>query len=180
LLLVALLPFAAGSALAEEAAGPFAEGTWRLDLTAMAGLDTGSVDRGGDVLVAGTAAYEVAVAPHATLQLRAMPLFGYFESSRDEGHAEDLLGGGVGLGALLFLRDTYDGWYAEACVTCVWHTGEIEGDSSSFDFLSELGVGYQFENDWHVTLKWAHLSNAGFGDDNSGANTIGLSFGRLF
>ena len=39
--------------------------------------------------------------------------------------------------------------------------------SATMDFLLEGGVGYQFQNDWHVTLQVSHVSNGGLSDDTN-------------
>lgn len=167
-------------ALAESGDEGLAGGEWRLELSTMAGFSSGSTKRAGDVLITGSAAYEWTAVPHLRLQLRAMPLFAYYEAADDDDDADTLFGAGAGLGARLFLRDSHEGWYAEAAITAVWHAGRFEGDSSGLDFLSEVGVGYQFRNDWHVTMKYGHLSNAGLGEDNAGVNAVGIGFGRSF
>jgi hypothetical protein len=48
------------------------------------------------------------------------------------------------------------------------------------NFLTEVGVGYEFDNDWHVALKWRHMSNAGIASRNAGVNGLGIGIGFSF
>jgi hypothetical protein len=41
-------------------------------------------------------------------------------------------------------------------------------------------VGYQCSENWHVTLKWRHLSNASLGSANKGVNGVALAVGYTF
>ncbi|MBN2307685.1 MAG: acyloxyacyl hydrolase, partial [Candidatus Hydrogenedentes bacterium] len=106
------------------------------------------------------------------------PLFVYDQHEPDE----TLWGGGVGLATRIYRNtETFDGFFAEAGAGLIGHDGKLEGNSASIDFLLEAGVGYRFpDTDWHVALKFNHLSNGGLASSNGGTNGFGLGFGYRF
>lgn len=150
------------------------EGRWRGELSLSGGIHSGRRDRTGDMLFTSLIEYEVPVHAHATLGLRLLPLFVY------DG-PETVWGGGFGLSARLYKeRDSYQGLFGEAYGHATVHKNQFVGNSSNFNFLIGAGVGYQFPNDWHVTLRFDHFSNSGIADRNAGSNTIGLGMGYRF
>jgi hypothetical protein len=155
----------------------FNDGRWRTEVGASTGFHSGRRDRSGDVLATGNVEYEWPVFARCTLGLRAYPLFLYKQNDPND----TLWGGGVGgVGRVYQRAGVRNGWFGEAGAGVIWHTNHINGNSATMDFLLESGVGYQFKNDWHVTLQASHLSNAGLSDDNSGANSLGLAVGFTF
>lgn len=155
----------------------FQEGRWRIEAGVATGFHSGRRDRGGDVMVTGNVEYEWPVFARCTLGLRAYPLFLYKQDDPND----TLWGGGVGgVGRIYQNAGDRNGWFAEAGAGIIWHTNHINGNSATMDFMLEGGVGYQFKNNWHVTLQASHLSNAGLSDDNAGANSIGLAAGFTF
>ncbi|HNR31226.1 MAG TPA: acyloxyacyl hydrolase [Candidatus Hydrogenedentes bacterium] len=154
----------------------FDEGRWRLELSGARGIHSGSTDREGDTLVTGSVEYEFPASARTTLGLRLLPLFIY-----DQDDYETVVGGGFGLSGRLYQHAAeYRGWFGELGVSALAHDGKIRRNSSNVNFLTGVGVGYQFKSNWHATLRYEHLSNAGLGDHNAGVNTVGLAFGFTF
>jgi hypothetical protein len=81
---------------------------------------------------------------------------------------------------LFFSAVEYRGLYAELEGHAVVHKNRIRNINSNFNFLIGGGLGYQFRNNWHGTVKFEHLSNGGLGSRNSGNNTISLAVGYSF
>ena len=155
----------------------FNDGRWRTEVGVSTGFHSGNRSRTGDMLVTGNVEYEWPVFARCSLGLRAYPLFLY----RQNDPSDTLWGGGIGtVGRVYQNAGERNGWFGEAGAGVIWHTNHIEGNSATMDFLLETGVGYQFRNNWHVTLQASHLSNAGLSDNNAGANSLGLAVGFTF
>jgi len=153
----------------------FKEGMWRVEVTGGAGLHSGTEDRTGDRQLTATVEYEIPTFEHVTLGLRLLPALLY---DQDEG--DTVFGAGVGMSTRLYLKKDYRGLYAEAEGHMFGNIGDIEANSSNINFLIGFGVGYAFKNNWHTVLKYEHISNASIGDENAGANTIGIGIGYRF
>ncbi len=169
------------------------EGRWRLELNNDFGVHQGSQDRSGDYSINGIVEYEVPATPRTTLGLRMMPLFVYSQDGEDDyrrfrkifdddGDGGDTVwGGGFGLAGRVYqVKEEYRGWYGEASVSALLHSNEFNGNNSNLNFVTGLGVGYQFKSDWHVQLHYQHISNASLGTKNSGANSLGIGLGYRF
>ena len=155
----------------------FSDGRWRTEVGVSTGFHSGNRSRTGNMLVTGNVEYEWPVFARCSLGLRAYPLFLY----RQNDPSDTLWGGGIGtVGRVYQNAGERNGWFGEAGAGVIWHTNHIEGNSATMDFLLETGVGYQFRNNWHVTLQASHLSNAGLSDNNAGANSLGLAVGFTF
>ena len=153
------------------------DGRWRTEVGVSTGFHSGNRSRTGDMLVTGNVEYEWPVFARCSLGLRAYPLFLYHQNDP----SDTLWGGGIGtVGRVYQNAGDRNGWFGEAGAGVIWHTNHIEGNSATMDFLLEAGVGYQFKNNWHVTLQASHLSNAGLSDNNAGANSLGLAVGFTF
>lgn len=170
------LPGDVNAGIISEAKEGFSEGSWRAEVNLGTGIHSGRQSRSGDMLVGGNIEYEFPIYARTTLGLKAYPLFTY---NQDGGGT--VVGGGLGLGARhYFAGDDRSGWFGEGTVGLMGHSNEFNGNSSNINFMTGLGLGYQFENDWHVTAQFHHFSNAGFGDTNSGTNVLGLGIGYSF
>ena len=157
------------------------DGRWRLEFTGMGGVYSGKVDREGDWYATGSIEYEVPAFDHATFGLRFYPLFWYEEDEDKRGDAGVIHGAAFGVAARYYQRaETRSGWFGELGVSALVHDEEFEKNSSQVNFLNELGLGYKWEEHWHVAVKWEHISNAGIGSRNSGVNGVGLAFGYTF
>ncbi|MEJ2033290.1 MAG: acyloxyacyl hydrolase [Deltaproteobacteria bacterium] len=162
---------------ARGAAGS-AGGWWQFELGGGAGLDVFSRDRTGDILFTGFLEYELPVYSRVTLGFRLMPLFVYYQ---DEPGQETVWGGGIGLAARFYpFSASYHGLYGEAEGHLLGNRHQIEGNSSNINFLIGAGIGYRLACDWFGIVKFEHISNAGLGDQNSGANTVSAGIGYSF
>jgi len=197
LLLAAIAALAVGMTPAASAVS-WDEGHWRLELSAGPGVDSGSIDRSDDIFASVMLDREMPMGKRSTLSLRLMPLYVYTQGGDDEDndrlwqkvhhhfHGDEydddtVVGAGFGGGVRLYQRaETFDGLFLEASLMAAPHVGLINGNSVNIDFLSGAGVGYKFSNRWHAILKFEHLSNAGFGDDNKGTNAVRLGVGYSF
>lgn len=169
------------------------EGMWRLELNNDFGVHQGSRSRKGDYSVNAVVEYEIPATSRATLGLRVMPLFvydqnnsdgyRYFKGIFDDNHRDDptVWGGGIGLNTRIYqVKDEYRGWFGEASVSALIHDNKFEGNSSNLNFVTGLGVGYQFKSDWHIQVHYQHISNGSLGEQNSGANALGFGIGYRF
>ena len=170
---------------------PWQEGKWRLELSGFSGVHSGSTDRSGDLLITTSVDYELPVATHATLSLRLMPLWVYEQHVDDEKQwrfarrgswsHETVIGMGFGLAARWYsVAEEYRGWFGEIQANALGHDAKIDGNSANLNFLTGIGAGYKFKNNWHAILKYEHISNAGLGAHNRGANGIGIGVGYTF
>jgi hypothetical protein len=178
-LLFALLAICCTGAVAQEEtpADTGADGRWRAELSTAFGFDSGKNDRGGDVVVNGSIEYEWSVFARGTLGLRAYPLFMYAQNDPDE----TIAGVGFGVTGRVYQRaGERTGFFVEGGAGALVHSNQIEGNGSNINFLLEAGVGYQFRNDWHVTLQVQHISNSSLDEDNAGANSVGVGVGFRF
>lgn len=159
----------------------FEEGRWRVEVSDTAGIHTGKTDREGDWLLTGSLEYEWPVMAHGSLGLRIYPLF-YLSEDEDDGDSDSIWGGGGGPVLRLYHHeDTQTGFYLEAGASLIWMSDHIEKNSSRVNFLTGIGLGYQFgESGWHAIAKWEHISNAGTGDRNTGYNGLGVGVGYRF
>jgi len=173
-------------AAAEDAASSsfterFRAGIWRLDLSSAMGYDSGSHTRDGDYYLTGSVEYGWAVRSRGVVGIRIYPMFLYYEEADSRGKSHWIYGAGAGVvGRVYAKRDVRQGWYGELGIAPIWHSRYIERNSSRMNFLSSIGLGYQFESDWHLALKWEHLSNANLKRLNSGVNSISLGVGYTF
>lgn len=180
--------------LPANAALDIESGHWRLELNNDFGIHQGSRDRSSDYSANLVVEYEVPVTGRATLGLRLMPLFIY--SQDDERDAEllhrwladdryedggSVFGAGVGIvGRIYQVKDEYRGFFGELAVSALLHENEFNGNNSNLNFLTSIGVGYQFKSDWHIQLHYQHISNASIGSRNAGTNTVGIGVGYRF
>lgn len=191
------------SALAE---GGFGDGRWRLELTAQTGIDSGSTDRAGDVLGLSTVEYEFPVTGHVAVGLKLHPLFAYSQDSDgfddlfhggfvdrakrfdfsdfsfdDDKGGDTVWGAGFGLGTRIYQKkDEQRGLFLDLGVSALFHSGEFDGNNSNINFMSGIGLGYQFKFGLNTVLKLDHISNASLGDDNAGTNVLGIGVGFRF
>jgi hypothetical protein len=178
ILMTFALPANVDAGIINEAKEGFSDGNWRAEISVGTGIHSGRQSRSGDMLYMGNVEYEFPIYARTTLGLKAYPLFVY---DQDDGDADTVVGGGIGIGARYYFGEgDRSGWFGEATVAALGHSNEFEGNSSNFNFMTGVGLGYEFQNDWHVTAQFHHFSNAGFGDSNSGTNTLGLGIGYSF
>ncbi len=170
------------------------DGRYRLELQGWTATRSGRRGRTGDYGTAGTIEREFVFGSKTSIGLRAIPLFfvreddhdtfedfdgdGLYEHRLYEGN--DIVGAGVGIAIHHYFRDIQDGWYFEFYESFFAQSEKFQGNSGNFNFMSEIGIGYEFENDWHIAAKWRHMSNAGIADKNAGINSVGIGIGFSF
>jgi hypothetical protein len=171
----------------------FEDGRWRLDVSGQWGVYSGSTDREGDFLLSGAVEYEAPMGNRYALGLRILPLFVYDSDSgdrddwrfghhrrHDDDHATSV-GGGLGLALRVYKnKEELRGVFLEANTHAILHDEKIAGNSSTFNFMSGLALGYQGKSGWHAEFKYSHISNAGLGVFNAGSNLLGLGVGYRF
>ena len=160
------------------------EAGWRLELSALTGLDSGRRDRVGDVTGSIVLDYEMPFASDAalldrsTLSFRLRPFMSYYQ---DDGDDENIFAAGAGLAYRIYQhKETKSGFFVEGAIELLGQTGKFEGNSGSFNFLDQIGIGYQSEKRWFATIRFQHASNGGLASDNSGVNTVGVAAGLRF
>ena len=152
------------------------EGRIRIEGQGWAGTRSGRRSRTGDWSVTATVEKEFKLKHRLTVGLRAIPLFYYEEEETDE----KIWGAGVGASFRWYTQEAMDGWYVEYSESLVGHDEKFRGNSGTFNFMSEVAWGYEFDNNWHVAAKWRHLSNGGLASSNAGINGLGISIGYSF
>lgn len=55
----------------------------------------------------------------------------------------------------------------------LWHNGGSRDLGSTIEFRTTLEIGYRFESEMRVSAYASHISNAGIGNDNPGADMLG-------
>ncbi len=154
------------------------DGKWRLELSGFTGFRSGRRSRSGDLRIVGSVEYEVPLAKRLTLGIKAYPLF--FHDQDDAGE-DTVVGAGVGPQLRVYSKGAERrAFFAEVGTAVLVVAGRFDGNSGAVNFLGEAGLGYKFKRNWHVAAKFSHVSNSGFGDHNSGVNTLGLAFGYSF
>lgn len=157
----------------------FHDGEWRLEFAGVCAIHSGEKNREGDFYFTGSVEYGWPIFSRAVLGLKAYPLFLYRENAGDR--SETIFGVGAGVCTRIFARrDERTGLYGEAGIGPIWHSDCIQYNASRVNFLIELGIGYEFRNDWHIAVKWEHMSNGRLRGENSGVNGLGLAVGYRF
>lgn len=169
----------APSAVADEPKGlDWRNGRVRLELQGMNAFRSGRRSRTGDIGFHFSVAYEMPATPRLTFSARAIPLFYY--DAKDSGE-DTAVGAGAGMVLRVYqVRDEYRGFFGDISANIIGATGKYDGNSGTFNFMTEVGVGYKFKSPWHVTAKVQHMSNSGLASNNSGVNTLNLGFGYTF
>lgn len=163
-------------------ANPLGDGHLRLELTGLTGIYSGSTDRGGDHALMGAVEYEMPMTPRLSLGLRALPLFIYEQGDAPwKSNTDTVRGLGFGLaGRLYAVKQEQRGLFAEVSGHMIATEGKLDGNSATVNFVPGFGVGYQWRCGLNMALKYQHISNAGLGDRNAGANSVGLALGFRF
>jgi hypothetical protein len=156
------------------------DGRLRLEGQGWASVRSGRRSRTEDNGIAGAIEKDFPVNEKLSMGIRLIPLFYVEEDDHDEYEGNDIWGGGFGLTARYYFEEVHDGWFAEFTESVIGHSDIFNGNSGSANFMSEIGIGYEFDSNWSITAKWRHISNAGFADDNSGVNALGIGIGFAF
>jgi hypothetical protein len=182
--LIALTVFSSGVAEANSVSDfaqdlkdlKWEDGRLRIEGQAWTGTRSGRRSRSDDFSVVGTVEKEFDLGHRLTVGVRAIPLFYYDEHRSDE----EIWAAGGGVSLRWYTHDAMDGWFVEYSESLVAQSDKFRGNSGSLNFMSEVGLGYEFNNNWHIAAKWRHLSNAGIANRNSGVNGVGVAVGFSF
>ncbi len=172
----------------------FRDGHWRTEIAVGTGVDSGSTDRAGDILVVGSVEWEFPVTDHIALGLRLLPLVTYAQDNEhnddwfedvfhgnDDYDGDTVWGAGFGFATRFYqIAKEQRGVFFEIEANALFHGNEFNGNGSNVNFLTGAGLGYKFKKPFHVTARFEHISNAGLDDDNSGVNAATLAFGYSF
>ncbi len=179
----ACLALTSVSSADEESVSSSLAGRWRFELGGATGLYSGSVDRRDDYFFTGSFEYEFPAAPRVTMGLRAYPLFLYHQSDHDDLREQDSTIYGLAAGFVFRMYQNerkLTGLYGEIGTSLMWHTDHFHRNDSRWNFFNEGGIGYHFENNWQLALKYQHISNGGITTPNSGINALSLVVGITF
>lgn len=174
----------------------WSEGHWRLELAGYGGMNTSNNKRTDDFGLVGTIEYETPIMQRATLSLRMQPLF-FYSQNQDEYvffrrlrqsrnfdpkyNDDNVYGLGFGSAVRVYQRmEDRTGFFGELALTAIVHDDKFIDNSSNLNFSTEIGLGYRFRGHWDIIGRWRHISNAGFGDDNSATNGYGVGVGYRF
>lgn len=158
------------------------QGWWRGELSSSTGVVGNQwPDREEDYFIVGSVDYEWPVHDRITLAARGYPLFFYKLQGSESKRHDRIYGAGLGAAVRFYSNSIRKkGFYGEIGSTVLWHDNHMPGNGSSVNFLSNLGLGYDFGNNWAATVKIFHLSNAGLDDANAGFDGLTLGFSRVF
>ncbi len=154
------------------------KGWLRIEGAAKTAWKSGHEQRAGDVGIRAIVDYEVPVRKHLTVSPRLMP-FMYWDENNAGNNEIFAAGAGVSLRGYPKPYE-YRKLYAELGGMIIGQTDTFKGNSSHFNFMEEIGVGYVFDSNWNVAFKLGHISNADLGRTNAGVNWASLSLGYSF
>lgn len=158
------------------------DGRNRIEIQGWTGSRSGRRSRSDDISIVGSIEREFRLNHKLTVGARVIPLFYYRADSnvQDNFPDTDIWGAGFGVTFRYYFKEAQDGFFLETAESVIGQSEEFSGNSASMNFMIELGVGYEFDNNWHVSGRWRHLSNAGLAEHNAGVNAFGLGVGLSF
>ncbi len=160
----------------------FDKGHWRFETLTGPGLSTGGrADRKGDYYFASSIAYEWPIyKSRGEVGIRCYPALIYYQDTNDSGESDTIYA--TALGPLMrWYRDiNHKGPYWELGVSVLWNSDHFRRNASRWNVLSEIGIGYKFDSDCHIALKFQHISNAQTRSPNEGVNALVLCLGFEF
>ena len=157
------------------------DGVWRLEIQGNVGTNIGKGKHSDDFYAVAELEYEMPFAERWTFALKLIPALIMDQSDPDDEYDHMVYGAGFGIGFRVYQRpQERTGFFLEAGGSAIAHKNRFSGNGSNVNFLTEFGLGYKWRNDWHVTAKWQHISNASTNEDNDGTNAWGLAVGKTF
>jgi hypothetical protein len=160
----------------------FDKGHWRFETLGGSGLSSpDKADRKGDYYFASSIGYEWPIyKSRGEVGLRWYPALIYFQDRNDNGESDTIYA--TALGPLMrWYRDIdHKGPYWELGVSAVWNSHHFRRNAARWNALSEIGIGYKFESDWHIALKFQHISNGQTRSPNEGVNALVFCLGFQF
>ena len=162
--------------------GDFKQGHWRFESTGGIGLSSSDEsDRKGDYYFASSLGYEWPVyQSHREVGLRGYPVLLYDQDRNDKGRNDTVYAAAFGPVIRWYESTNHKGGYLEIGVSLLWNSHLFRSNAAHWNALTEFGVGYKFDSDWHVALKIQHISNGQTRSPNEGVNAVALCFGFAF
>ena len=160
----------------------FNQGDWRFESLVGSGLSSADEsDRGGDYYFAGSFEYEWPIyKSRRKVGLRLYPALIYYQDRNDEGKDNTVFAAAFGVLVRWYPDTNYKGLYWEIGVSPLWNSRLFRRNASHWNALTEFGVGYKFDSNWHIALKFQHISNGQTRSPNEGVNAMALCLGYTF
>lgn len=160
----------------------FKQGHWRFESLGGIGLSSpDESDRKGDYYFASSLGYEWPICKsHKEVGLRGYPVLLYDQDRNDKDKSDTVYAAAIGPVIRWYESMNHKGGYLEIGVSLLWNSYLFRSNASHWNALTEMGVGYKFDSDWHVALKLQHISNGQTRFPNEGVNAVALCFGFAF
>ena len=159
----------------------FYEGNWRIETTVAAGLSyEDHSDRKGDYYIADSIEYEWPVYKPMSMGIRYYPKFVYFQSEHEKGQRDTVYAQACGFVFRIYPEKNFKSLFSEIGSSIMWNESLYNYNASHINILTEIGIGYKFDSNFHVSLKIQHISNANLKSPNYGINGLALSIGYTF
>ncbi len=160
----------------------FKQGHWRFESLGGIGLSSSDEsDRKGDYYFASSLGYEWPIyKSRREVGLRAYPVLLYYQDRNDKGENDAVCAGSFGPVIRWYESTIHKGGYLEIGVSLLWNSHLFRSNAARWNALTEMGVGYKLDSDWHVALKFQHISNGQTRSPNRGVNAVALCFGFAF
>jgi hypothetical protein len=104
----------------------------------------------------------------------------YNQDRNDEGKTDTVYAASFGPVVRWYESTIQKGAYLEIGVSLLWNSHLFRSNAARWNALTEFGVGYKFDSNRHVALKFQHISNGQTRSPNEGVNAVALCFGFEF
>lgn len=160
----------------------FNQGHWRFESLGGIGLSSSDEsDRKGDYYFASSIGYEWPIyKSRREVGLRGYPILLYDQDRNDKGESDTVYAASFGPVVRWYESKIHKGGYLEIGVSLLWNSRLFRSNAARWNALTEFGVGYEFDSEWHVALKFQHISNGQTRSPNRGVNAVALCFGFAF
>lgn len=112
--------------------------------------------------------------------IRGYPAFIYYQDRNDKGKNDEVFAAAFGVVIRWYQNKDYKGFYWDIGVSPLWNSRLFRRNASHWNALTEFGVGYKFDSNWHIALKLQHISNGWTRSPNEGVNAMALCLGYTF
>jgi hypothetical protein len=159
----------------------FSKGRWRVEFTTTtSAIDNQWPQREKDYFFLGSIDYEWPIHSNTTFALRGSPVFLFNRHRNDNYGSSHIYGAAFGPALRLYEKKDLTGLFAEIGTSALWQSDYLPGNGSKFNFISDVGIGYEFKNRVSVSVKYFHISNAGLEELNAGFDALGVSLAYTF
>ena len=159
----------------------FSEGNLRMELLSTSGIWGNQwPQHEEDYFIIGSVEYEWPIHPHSSFSLRGYPLFFYNRHRTDKLDSKNVYGVAFGPALRVYQETNKTGFFAEFGSSALWHSNYLPGNGSKLNFISDIGFGYQLNENVSICAKYFHLSNAGLDELNSGFDALAITVGYRF